>query len=343
MMMPGRTYSAQNSYRYGFNGKENDNEVKGEGNQQDYGMRIYDPRLGKFLSVDPIIKAYPWYSPYQFAGNKPIWKIDLDGAEEALNLNDAGGKAAYLTIQTVFDIRNAFTNSMRRLSEALQERATMKLLEKAGVTDKSLQFDLMDKYVARMVTITQDLGYDIMGNVITETRREWALVPQNSAGTEFLQAALDVLTVAAVVPTGNPSLFLFERGSSVIGLSQLRKSFSLLYNVRRLSSFGINNGLKGVHALEDVMEAGMAFVGKSAKKIYSEGGRFIGWESADGLKRFRPAAFKKNQGKYQANFEQRTSKDVKWDNDAGTKSRTNMHVDVDKGFDFEAERLSSKK
>lgn len=37
-------------YRYGFNGKENDNEVKGEGNQQDYGMRIYDPRLGKFLS-----------------------------------------------------------------------------------------------------------------------------------------------------------------------------------------------------------------------------------------------------------------------------------------------------
>jgi hypothetical protein len=36
------------SYRYGFNGKENDNEVKGAGNQQDYGMRIYDPRWGSF-------------------------------------------------------------------------------------------------------------------------------------------------------------------------------------------------------------------------------------------------------------------------------------------------------
>jgi hypothetical protein len=34
MMMPGRTYSAQGGvYRYGFNGKENDNEVKGTGNQ----------------------------------------------------------------------------------------------------------------------------------------------------------------------------------------------------------------------------------------------------------------------------------------------------------------------
>ena len=61
---------------------ENDNEVKGNGNQQDYGMRIYDTRLGKFLSVDPLTKTYPWYTPYQFAGNKPIWATDLDGLEE---------------------------------------------------------------------------------------------------------------------------------------------------------------------------------------------------------------------------------------------------------------------
>ncbi|WP_315819572.1 RHS repeat-associated core domain-containing protein [Paraflavitalea speifideaquila] len=69
------------SYRFGFNGKEADNEVKGWQNQQDYGMRIYDPRIGKFLSVDPLTKNYPWYTPYQFAGNTPIQAIDLDGAE----------------------------------------------------------------------------------------------------------------------------------------------------------------------------------------------------------------------------------------------------------------------
>ena len=79
--MPGRTLDNGNKYRYGFNGKENDNEVKGEGNQQDYGMRIYDPRLGRFLSVDPLTKGFPWYTPYQFAGNSPIAKIDLDGEE----------------------------------------------------------------------------------------------------------------------------------------------------------------------------------------------------------------------------------------------------------------------
>ncbi|WP_423737731.1 RHS repeat-associated core domain-containing protein [Chitinophaga caseinilytica] len=88
MMIPGRWTNAGN-YRYGFNGKENDNEVKGiEGGQQDYGMRIYDARLGKFLSIDPLTTKYPFYSPYQFAGNTPVNAIDLDGAEPYGNLMD---------------------------------------------------------------------------------------------------------------------------------------------------------------------------------------------------------------------------------------------------------------
>ncbi|ATL48222.1 hypothetical protein COR50_14200 [Chitinophaga caeni] len=80
MQMPGRVFNG-GGYRYGFNGKENDNEVKGEGSQQDYGMRVYDPRLGRFLSVDPITKQYPELTPCQFATNMPIWAVDLDGLE----------------------------------------------------------------------------------------------------------------------------------------------------------------------------------------------------------------------------------------------------------------------
>jgi RHS repeat-associated protein len=80
MTMPGRIYS-RGDYRFGFNGKEKDDEVSGSGNQYDYGFRIYNPRIGRFLSVDPLFKSYPWYSPYQFAGNNPIRFIDLDGKE----------------------------------------------------------------------------------------------------------------------------------------------------------------------------------------------------------------------------------------------------------------------
>lgn len=88
--MPGRdTTFVGSNYRYGFNGKENDNEVKGVGNQQDYGMRIYDPRVGRFLSVDPLTGKYPELTPYQFASNMPIRALDLDGLEVFANFDEA--------------------------------------------------------------------------------------------------------------------------------------------------------------------------------------------------------------------------------------------------------------
>jgi hypothetical protein len=37
--------------------------------------------VSRFLSVDPLAPKYPWYTPYQFAGNTPIQAIDLDGLE----------------------------------------------------------------------------------------------------------------------------------------------------------------------------------------------------------------------------------------------------------------------
>ncbi len=78
----GRTESS-GDYRYGFNGKEKDeNGEWGDQTHYDYGFRIYNPAIGKFLSVDPLTQEYPWYTPYQFAGNKPITYVDLDGGEE---------------------------------------------------------------------------------------------------------------------------------------------------------------------------------------------------------------------------------------------------------------------
>ena len=80
--MSGRRLSSAKA-KYGFNGQLKDNEMYGEGNSINYTARIYDSRLGKFLSIDPLTRDYPWYTPYQFAGNKPIAYVDLDGAEEA--------------------------------------------------------------------------------------------------------------------------------------------------------------------------------------------------------------------------------------------------------------------
>src|SRR5438046_4665843 len=81
MMMPGRTYSTESGYRYGFNGKDNDNEVKGEGNQLDFNNRVYDPRLSKWLSTEPLQGKYPFASPYAFVLNNPISFVDPDGKD----------------------------------------------------------------------------------------------------------------------------------------------------------------------------------------------------------------------------------------------------------------------
>lgn len=72
----------QDKYRFGFNGKEKDNEMKGVGNSLDFGARIYDSRLGRFLNIDPLSVKFAWYSPFLFAGNKPITHIDVNGLEE---------------------------------------------------------------------------------------------------------------------------------------------------------------------------------------------------------------------------------------------------------------------
>jgi RHS repeat-associated protein len=84
-IMEGRSFEGDTSlrYRFGFNGKEMDNESE----TQDYGMRIYIPGLGRFMTVDPITKDYPSLTPYQFASNIPIWATDLDGLEAYFSNN----------------------------------------------------------------------------------------------------------------------------------------------------------------------------------------------------------------------------------------------------------------
>ncbi len=78
--LPSTQYYAGDKPRYDFNGKETDQES----GLQDYGMRMNDVRIAKFLSVDPLAPEYPELTPYQFASNTPIVAIDRDGEEAEL-------------------------------------------------------------------------------------------------------------------------------------------------------------------------------------------------------------------------------------------------------------------
>jgi len=80
MQVPTR-HGQSDSYRYGFQGQEKDDEIKGEGNSLNYTFRMHDPRIGRFFAVDPLTAKYPYYSPYQFSGNRVIDMVELEGLE----------------------------------------------------------------------------------------------------------------------------------------------------------------------------------------------------------------------------------------------------------------------
>ena len=49
-------------------------------NWTDFGARMYDPQIGRWLAHDPMAEKFVYESTYAFAGNNPCSNIDVDGA-----------------------------------------------------------------------------------------------------------------------------------------------------------------------------------------------------------------------------------------------------------------------
>jgi RHS repeat-associated protein len=139
-------------FRFGYQGSEQDYEVKGEGNSYTTFFRQLDPRLGRWFSIDPKTSGTPWESPYASMGNNPIWfndllgdefdepmkeavneyRVHLDGMEASINekinfLNSDGGK---LLGKEVVDRRLSELN--RDLNEVNQIRTELNSLESSA-------------------------------------------------------------------------------------------------------------------------------------------------------------------------------------------------------------------
>ena len=114
----GRSWSGE--YRYGFQGQEKDDEVKGEGNSINYKYRMHDPRIGRFLNVDPLTKKYPHWSPYSFSGNQVIHTSELEGLEPVSDANEyakqiedrSGKKPQSNTSTTAFEKLTTFNGNL---------------------------------------------------------------------------------------------------------------------------------------------------------------------------------------------------------------------------------------
>src|SRR5690554_6248731 len=101
--------NGSDGYRYGFNGMEKDDNIKGAGNSYDFGARLYDPRVGRWLSIDPLEKEQPGFTPYKAFYNNPNLFIDPDGRIE-WSIHKIINKK---TGETKFVIHNVKSNKLR--------------------------------------------------------------------------------------------------------------------------------------------------------------------------------------------------------------------------------------
>ena len=100
-LLPGRNYSS-GSYRFGFNGMPKDDEVHGAtGTSYDFGARLFDPRVGRWYGLDPLVSEYPAIGPYVFALNAPLLFKDPNGKEGVVSIvrDDKGGGT--ITVSTI--------------------------------------------------------------------------------------------------------------------------------------------------------------------------------------------------------------------------------------------------
>lgn len=107
---------------YGFNGMEKDDEIKGAGNSYDFGARIYDPRLGRWLSVDPKKAEYTSVSGYNSMANNPIIFKDPEGLEPLpTTLEYAVSLAAiYIINENLNSLENEKSKNMKKWKESIE-------------------------------------------------------------------------------------------------------------------------------------------------------------------------------------------------------------------------------
>jgi RHS repeat-associated protein len=188
--MPSRTWDNL-KYRYGFNGQEKDKLL----NTYSHKFRELDLYTGRFWSVDPLYRKYPWNSTYAFAENDVIRSVDLEGLER------------YFTIQGKYLGQVGKSNQMRIVNQSdvktfLDFRKSNLENSKPSVFGASKPFhevglDIQSNITQNIYTtsinkggkldkIKQDLSDDGTGMSMVLGKAELTLYPNAQKNGEFI-------------------------------------------------------------------------------------------------------------------------------------------------------------
>lgn len=158
-----------------MNGKEKDDEIVGSGNSYDFGARQYDPRLGRWLSLDPLMTKYPGLSPYNFVSNNPIIFVDVDGKDFIVkNRADREKVKAALTLAYgsadafSFDKRGKLSIDQSKIHGLNDEQKyTLDKLDNGIVKNENIDFNvsLSNKGKTQTTNYTDEKGNIVQSDV----------------------------------------------------------------------------------------------------------------------------------------------------------------------------------
>ncbi len=203
MLQPERSWSTER-YRYGFNGKEMDNEVRenpttgtvGTGNSYTTHFRQYDPRLGRWWSPDPKMDKYPGWSPYNFAFNNPINVTDPLGDDPPYKIKNGvlQGEGVVNDITSVTE-----RPKMKVVGAVVLHRTVSSTAASAIRTTKQSKgrtgFHIV---VDKDGSITQVNNFENRANHVGKPKGESGVSNMNSIGIEVVGMPVD--------KDGNPTL-----------------------------------------------------------------------------------------------------------------------------------------
>jgi hypothetical protein len=154
--MPGRRFSAAWNYRFGFNGFEKDDEIKGNGNHISFGDHGYDPRTGRRWTPDVFEKKYPSLSPYSVFNNNPIIYKDVNGQD--------------WEITTTFDKQGNKTIHIKLTAAVLDATTAQKIdvnaFKAAVSTQVKNTYSISFKEASKYETVNLNKGLDMPANNI---------------------------------------------------------------------------------------------------------------------------------------------------------------------------------
>ena len=142
--------------------------------------------IAKFLSVDPLSPEYPWYTPYQFAGNKPIAFVDLDGQEEVHFTITMGIETKFvenINRNIPFSYR---WNYSYRVAPELATSSAVSVVESADeVYNLTIRVPSKAQLAGKQFVVTRYDNYSFSGSDLGELENESKWVKQSNLGSAF--------------------------------------------------------------------------------------------------------------------------------------------------------------